>query len=259
MLILVTNDDGIHTPGIGVLAEKLAGIARVVVVAPDRERSAVGHSLTLHSPLRAEEIRPGFYAVDGTPTDCVNLGIHGLLSERPRLVVSGINRGGNLGDDITYSGTVAAAFEATLMGVPAFAVSLESGPFTAADFEIAALFSVTLAQEVLRRGLPPDTFLNVNVPAGNPRGVRLTRQGKRLYGDVVVENVDPRGRKYYWLGGGELGFQNVEGTDFHAVNEECISVTPLHLDLTNYRSFEDLTAWDLEKMGDFVPEKGGEG
>lgn len=259
MLILVTNDDGIHTPGIGVLAEKLAGIGRVVVVAPDRERSAVGHSLTLHSPLRAEEIRPDFYAVDGTPTDCVNLGIHGLFSERPQLVVSGINRGGNLGDDITYSGTVAAALESTLMGVPAFAVSLESGPFTATNFETAACFSVTLAEEVLRRGLPPDTFLNVNVPPGTPRGVRLTRQGKRLYGDVVVENIDPRGRKYYWLGGGELGFQNVEGTDFHAVHEEYVSVTPLHLDLTNYRSFEDLTAWDLDKIGNFSPKQEGEG
>jgi 5'-nucleotidase len=258
LLILVTNDDGIHTPGIGVLAEKLAEIGRVIVVAPDRERSAAGHSMTLHSPLRAEEIRPGFFAVDGTPTDCVNLGIHGLFPERPQLVVSGINRGGNLGDDITYSGTVAAALESTLMGVPAFAISLESGPFTAANFEIAARFAATLAEEVLRRGLPPDTFLNVNIPAGTPRGVRLTRQGKRMYGDVVVENVDPRGRKYYWLGGGELGFQNVEGTDFHAVHDQYISVTPLHIDLTNYRSFDELTAWSLEKIGNSLMKQGGE-
>lgn len=259
MLILVTNDDGIHTPGIGVLAEKLSEVGRVVVVAPDRERSAVGHSLTLHSPLRAEEIRPGFYAVDGTPTDCVNLGIHGLFPERPQLVVSGINRGGNLGDDITYSGTVAAALESTLMGVPAFAVSLDSGPFTASDFETAARFAVKLAGEVLQRGLPPDTFLNVNIPAGTPRGVRLTRQGKRLYGDVVVENIDPRGRKYYWLGGGELGFQNIEGTDFHAVHDHYISVTPLHIDLTNYRSFESLAAWNLEEMGNSLRKQGREG
>jgi 5'-nucleotidase len=258
LLILVTNDDGIHTPGIGVLAEKLAEIGRVIVVAPDRERSAAGHSMTLHSPLRAEEIRPGFFAVDGTPTDCVNLGIHGLFPERPKLVVSGINRGGNLGDDITYSGTVAAALESTLMGVPAFAISLESGPFTAANFEIAARFAAILAEEVLRRGLPSDTFLNVNIPTGTPRGVRLTRQGKRMYGDVVVENVDPRGRKYYWLGGGELGFQNVEGTDFHAVHDQYISVTPLHIDLTNYRSFDDLTAWSLEKMGNSLMKQGGE-
>jgi 5'-nucleotidase len=251
LLILVTNDDGIHSPGIGILADSLADIGRVVVVAPDRERSAVGHALTLHSPLRAEEIRPDVFAVDGTPTDCVNLGVHGLLADRPDLVVSGINRGGNLGDDITYSGTVAAAFESTLMGVPAFAVSLESGPFQPADFAISARFATTMAETILRRGLPSDTFLNVNVPAGTPRGVRLTRQGKRVYGDIVVENVDPRGRKYYWIGGGELGFQNVEGTDFHAVHAHCISVTPLHLDLTNYRSFDDLAAWDLEVMGNF--------
>jgi len=259
LLILVTNDDGIHTPGIGVLAETLAEIARVVVVAPDRERSAAGHSMTLHSPLRAEEIRPGFFAVDGTPTDCVNLGIHGLFPEKPQLVVSGINRGGNLGDDITYSGTVAAALESTLMGVPAFAVSLESGPFMAANFEISARFAATLAGEVLRRGLPADTFLNVNVPTGTPRGVRLTRQGKRLYGDVIIENVDPRGRKYYWLGGGELGFKNIEGTDFHAVHDQYISVTPLHIDLTNYRSFDDLSTWNLDEMGNSLPKQEGEG
>jgi len=259
LLILVTNDDGIHTPGIGVLAETLAEIARVVVVAPDRERSAAGHSMTLHSPLRAEEIRPGFFAVDGTPTDCVNLGIHGLFPEKPQLVVSGINRGGNLGDDITYSGTVAAALESTLMGVPAFAVSLESGPFMAANFEISAHFAATLAGEVLRRGLPGDTFLNVNVPTGTPRGVRLTRQGKRLYGDVIIENVDPRGRKYYWLGAGELGFKNIEGTDFHAVHDQYISVTPLHIDLTNYRSFDDLSAWNLDEMGNSLPKQEGEG
>lgn len=258
MLILVTNDDGIHTPGIGVLAEKLAEIGRVVVVAPDRERSAVGHSLTLHSPLRAEEIRPGFYAVDGTPTDCVNLGIHGLFPERPNLVVSGINQGGNLGDDISYSGTVAAALESTLMGVPAFAVSLESGPYKAENFEIAARFAASLAKVVSDHGLPSDTYLNVNVPQGNPRGVRLTRQGKRLYGDVVVENIDPRGRKYYWLGGGEIGFQNVEGTDFNALHERCISVTPLHLDLTNYRSFEDLASWNIEKIGYSLPSPDGD-
>lgn len=260
MLILVTNDDGIHSPGIIALSESLSRIGRVVVVAPDRERSAVGHSLTLHSPLRAEEIRPGVFAVDGTPTDCVNLGIHGLISERPDLVVSGINRGGNMGDDITYSGTVAAAMEATLMGVPAFAVSLEAGPFTAAHFTEAARISVALAATMQRRGLPSDTLLNVNVPPGRPRGVRLTRQGKRVYGDAVVEKVDPRGRKYYWIGSGELGFHDIEGTDVHAVHGGMVSITPLHLDLTNYRSFDDLATWELEALvahGDAVPGAGG--
>ncbi len=248
MLILVTNDDGILSPGIQVLAERLRTLGDVVVVAPDRERSAVGHSLTLHSPLRAEEIRPGYFAIDGTPTDCVNLGIHGLLESTPDLVVSGINRGGNLGDDITYSGTVAAAFEATLMGVPAFAVSLAADSFRKEDFVPAADFAVRMGRLVLDRCLPPDTFLNVNVPAGIPEGVRLTRQGKRVYGDVVVENVDPRGRKYYWIGGGDLGFKDIEGTDFNAIHERLISVTPLHLDLTNYRSFNQLAAWGLDEM-----------
>jgi len=249
VLILVTNDDGIYSPGLVALADRLARIANVVVVAPDRERSAAGHSLTLHSPLRAEEIRPGFFAVDGTPTDCVNLGVHGLLAERPSLVVSGINKGGNMGDDITYSGTVSAAMEATLMGVPAFAVSLAGGSFAAADFAVAAEFSLGLARRIFERSLPADTFLNVNVPPGNPAGVELTRQGKRNYSEVIVAKTDPRGRLYYWIGGGELGFENVLGTDFHAVHGGAISVTPLHLDLTNYRSFEMLASWRLDDLG----------
>jgi 5'-nucleotidase len=259
LLILVTNDDGIHSPGILALAESLSSVGRVVVVAPDRERSAVSHSLTLHSPLRAEELRPGYIAVDGTPTDCVNLGLHGLLPVRPDLVVSGINRGGNMGDDVTYSGTVSAAMEATLMGVPAFAVSLAGSSFKAADFAVAANFSRQLAQTVLQKRLPPDTFLNVNVPPGVPRQVELTRQGKRSFNEAVIEKIDPRGRKYYWIGGGELGFDNVPGTDFHAVHSGAISVTPLHLDLTNYRSFASLAAWNLGELGNFtVPAVDGE-
>jgi 5'-nucleotidase len=248
VLILVTNDDGIHSPGILTLAEALVTLGEVVVVAPDRERSAVGHSLTLYSPLRAEEIRTGFFAVDGTPTDCVNLGIHGLLSRRPDLVVSGINRGGNLGDDITYSGTVSAAMEATLMGVSAFSISLEGRSFQQEDFVEAGRCASYLASLVLQNGLPTDTFLNVNVPSGAPCGFRLTRQGKRRYGEVVIEKTDPRGRKYYWIGGGELGFQDVEGTDFHAVQAGFVSITPLHLDLTNYRSFDALSSWRLDKL-----------
>lgn len=248
MFALVTNDDGIHAPGLGSLVETLEKIARVVVVAPDRERSATGHSLTLHSPLRAEEIRPGWFSVDGTPTDCVNLGIHGLFRERPDIVVSGINRGGNMGDDITYSGTVAAAMEATLMGVPAFAISLAIDSADNIDYGPAARFAARLALNLASRRLPPDTFLNVNVPQcpGNRlRGVELTRQGKRIYGDLVIENIDPRGRKYYWIGAGDLDFKDLEGTDFHAVHRGCISITPLHLDLTNYRSFDELSSWDV--------------
>lgn len=243
----MTNDDGVLSPGLTVLAGALSELGRVVVVAPDRERSAIGHSLTLHAPLRAERLKENFFSVTGTPTDCVNLGIHGLLDHRPDLVVSGINRGGNLGDDITYSGTVAAAMEATLMDVPAFAVSLESTRFEASDFEAAGRFSAYLAGQVTDNGLPPDTFLNVNVPAGEVRGVMLTRQGKRKYTEGVAEKIDPRGKKYYWLGGGDLDFQDVEGTDFHAIVNHYISVTPLHLDLTNYRSFDALSSWDLDR------------
>lgn len=247
MFILATNDDGIHAPGLTTLVAALEKVAEVVVVAPDRERSASGHALTLHAPLRADEIRPGYYAVDGTPTDCVNLGIHGLFERRPDLVVSGINRGANMGDDITYSGTVSAAMEATLMGVPAFAVSLAcESPYP--DFSAAGEFAGRLARYVSARGLPPDTFLNVNVPelpAEQVKPVRVTRQGKRVYGDLVIENIDPRGRKYYWIGAGELGFRDLEGTDFHCVHRGHISITPLHMDLTNYRSLEEIGTWDL--------------
>jgi 5'-nucleotidase len=243
-LILVSNDDGVHSAGIAALADALRDLGEVIVVAPDRERSAVSHSLTLHRPLRVEELGPGRYAIDGTPTDCVNLGVNGILRRRPALVVSGINKGANLGDDVTYSGTVSAAMEGTLLGLPAFAVSLVSR--SEFRFEVAARFARRLAAWVLERGLPPDTLLNVNVPApldGQPvRGFALTRMGRRRYGDAIIEKVDPRGKKYYWIGGDELEFEDAEGTDFHAVSQGLISVTPIHLDLTNYKSFDALRA-----------------
>jgi len=243
-LILVSNDDGIHSAGIVALAEAVCDLGDVVVVAPDRERSAVSHSLTLHRPLRVEELGPARYAVDGTPTDCVNLAVNGILRRRPTLVVSGINKGANLGDDVTYSGTVSAAMEGTLLGIPSIAISL----IGRADFrfDVAASFACRLTRWVLERGLPPDTLLNVNVPEpvdGQPiRGFALTRMGRRRYGDAIVEKMDPRGKKYYWIGGEELQFEDAEGTDFHAVNQRLISVTPIHLDLTNYRSFDALRA-----------------
>jgi 5'-nucleotidase len=246
VLILITNDDGIHSLGLRVLARSLQTLGRVVVVAPDRERSAVSHALTLHAPLRATEQADDWWAVDGTPTDCVNLGIHGLLKATPDLVVAGINLGANLGDDLTYSGTVAAAMEATLMGVPAMAFSLAGDRFTEEDFLPAGRWAARLAQSVLDHGLPADTFLNVNVPSGEPRGFNLTRQGKRRYSDAVVQKLDPRGRTYYWIGAGELSFQNLEGTDVHAVQNGLVSVTPLHLDLTNYAAFERLRQWRVD-------------
>ena len=247
MLILLTNDDGIHSAGLQALADEMQTLGRVVVVAPDRERSAVGHALTLHAPLRAEEILTDRWAVSGTPTDAVSLGIHGLLKEKPALVVSGINKGANMGDDLTYSGTVAAAMEATLMGVPAVAISLASKEFSYDNFRSAAAVARQMAETVLEHGLPADTFINVNVPDSAPLGIRLTRQGKRVYGDAVVQNRDPRGRTYYWIGAGELSFQDLEGTDFHAVQNGYVSVTPLHLDLTNYAAMERLRQWRLEE------------
>lgn len=250
MLILVTNDDGVRSPGIRALAAALKDLGRVVVVAPDRNRSAVGHALTLERPLRAEEIKPDVFAVDGTPTDCINLGIHGLLQQAPDLVVSGINSGSNVGDDITYSGTVCAAMEASLMGLPAFAVSLDCRKFVPTDLTLAANFSRQIADHIIRDGLPPDTFLNVNVPAGGYRGVQLTRQGKRRYGDAVTVKQDPRGRQYYWIGGGDVGFENIPGSDCNALHEKLISVTPLHTNLTNDASFSALESWSLDSTLD---------
>ena len=245
MHILVTNDDGISAPGIKALAEALQEMAQVTVVAPDRERSATGHSLTLYSPLRVFELREGWYAVDGTPTDCVNMGIHSLLDTPPDIVVSGINHGGNMGDDITYSGTVAAAMEANLMGIPAVAVSLATFGHTL-NFPDAARSALGLVREVARNGLPPDTFINVNIPDLPFSDIKppvVTRQGKRSFIGKIVDKVDPRGRKYYWIGSEEPTFLDDDGTDFNAVGKGHISVTPLHLDLTNYRSMEEIRNW----------------
>ncbi len=246
MKILVTNDDGVHAPGITMLAEELRKLGSVAVVAPDRERSAVGHALTLHHPLRAMEIAPAVFAVDGTPTDCVNLGIHNLLTFKPDIVVSGINRGGNLGDDVTYSGTVSAAMEATLMGIPAFAVSLVTDRVDG-HYATAASFAGRLARLITEKGLPADTCLNVNVPDGPESEVLpslITCQGKRRYEGLIIDKIDPRGRKYYWIGNGEQNFLDVQGSDYSAVSRGHISITPLHLDLTNYASMEVLKQWN---------------
>lgn len=249
MLILVTNDDGVYSPGLRALADAMATLGDAVIVAPDRNRSAVGHALTLEQPLRAEEIEPGIFAVDGTPTDCVNLGIHGLMMQRPDLVVSGINSGSNMGDDITYSGTVSAAMEASLMGIPAIAVSLDAKTFSDVDLVTATEFVVELARQVIKKGLPPDTFLNVNVPTGGCRGVEITRQGKRRYGQAIIVNEDPRGRKYYWIGGSSVGFEDIPGTDCCAVSRGYISVTPLHTNLTSDSFCEGLKLWPFLHHG----------
>ena len=247
MKVLLTNDDGVHAPGLAALMKRIAEVAEVVVVAPDREQSAVGHALTLHHPLRAARVSENVYSVDGTPTDCVNLGIHSLLSFRPDLVISGVNRGGTVGDDVTYSGTVAAALEATLMGIPAIAVSLVTRG-EGEHYEVAAGCAARLAQTLFEKGLPPDTFLNVNVPDLSAEFLKvplITCQGKRSYEGTIVDKVDPRGRSYYWIGTADLSFQDIPGSDYHAVSRGHVSITPMHIDLTNYASIETLKGWPL--------------
>jgi 5'-nucleotidase len=234
-VILVTNDDGVHSPGVIALYRAMKDLGDTYIVAPDRERSAAGHSLTMHRPLKAEEIRERVFSINGTPTDCVTLGINKLLPEKPALVVSGINKGANLGDDITYSGTVSAAVEGTIFGVPSIAFSLIAGKHY--QFETAALFAVRLGAYVLRNSLPYDTLLNVNVPnvpKDEIRGVKLTKQGKRIYDGSIQETFDPRGEKHYWIGGGEPYWERGEDMDIEAVQANFISLTPIHLDLTNY-------------------------
>jgi 5'/3'-nucleotidase len=242
--ILLTNDDGIGAGGLCRLADELASVGRVAVIAPDREQSASSHALTLHRPLRVNRHEENVFSVDGTPTDCVNLGILNLLPERPGLVVSGINRGMNLGDDITYSGTVAAAFEGTLLGIPSFAVSQQAGREDP-DFSQAARFAASLAVRILERPLPSGTLLNVNVPRGTARGVRPTRQGRRTYHQGVVERTDPSGRQYYWLGGIPPRWDEDPESDFAAIRDGFISLTPLHLDLTHYALLKEMGRWEL--------------
>jgi 5'-nucleotidase len=253
--ILVTNDDGIGVPGLTVLAWALATLGRVVIVAPDKDMSASSHALTLKHPLRVRRHAEDVYSVDGTPTDCVNLGIFNLLEKKVDLVVSGINRGYNLGDDITYSGTVAAAFEGTLLGYPSFAVSRAAPPSASPDppwlpdpeesYKAAASFAADLARRVLDHGMPGDTLLNVNVPLPPLRGVSCTRLGRRIYKEGVIERVDPSGRQYYWIGGTPPEWIEDPRSDYAAVSAGCVSVTPLHLDLTNDRVLDTVAAWNL--------------
>jgi 5'-nucleotidase len=236
MIILVSNDDGIHAEGLIALEKSVEPLGEVYTVAPEREQTSMSHALTLHRPLRVREVGPRRLAIDGTPTDCVKLALTGLLPVRPHLVISGINKGPNLGDDIIYSGTVSAALEAALLGIPAIAVSLVT--FENLKFAAAAEFAATLVQRIKEHGMPPEMLLNVNVPAvprENIKGWRFTRQGKRHYSENIVERVDPRGKKYYWIGGDDLGFDQDDGTDCMAVHEGYVSVTPLQVDMTNYK------------------------
>ena len=250
MRFLLTNDDGIFSEGLKALHDALTPMGEVWVFAPDRERSAVSHSLTLDRPLRAEEIRPRWCAVSGTPTDCVNVGaMHFMKSFPPDVVVSGINIGLNVGDDVTYSGTVSAAFEASILGLPGFAFSQEMGRDV--DLTVSSSACARILAFFHDRGLVrPTGIYNVNIPAGRFGRPVFTRLGKRHYQESIVEKIDPRGKKYYWIGGEPVPGRPDKGTDFEALHRSCISITPLHLDLTEYPVLQDLRALqgDLESI-----------
>jgi 5'-nucleotidase len=245
--ILVSNDDGHFSEGLRALVEAVSPLGEVWVVAPDREQSAASHAISLHRPLRLSEVRERWYAVDGTPSDCAYLAINHLLKDnRPRIMVSGINHGANLADDVTYSGTVAAAMESAMLGVPSIAFSLVSRP--PFDLGPAARFAHGLVKAALGRPLAPRMLLNVNVPGGvEPEGYEVTRLGRHSYGYDVVENVDPRGRKYYWIGGTSYEHEDIPGSDCNAVHRHRrISVTPINLDLTDTPRLADVRGWQLE-------------
>ena len=239
--ILITNDDGIHSPGLRSLANSLRKLGKVTIVSPDREMSSISHAISLHRPLRIEELGDGYFKVDGTPADCVYLGAIKILEKKPALVASGINKGPNMGEDVVYSGTVAAALEATILNIPAFSISLAS--FEEFVFAPAASFAYFLAKKIIEEGLPTATFLNVNIPPGKIKGVKITSQGRRYYREKVEEQIDPRGRKSYWIGGESSNLRRQPGSDIEAINEGNISITPLQLDFTNYGALNSIGCW----------------
>ncbi|MGB2803335.1 MAG: 5'/3'-nucleotidase SurE [Candidatus Zixiibacteriota bacterium] len=244
MIVLLTNDDGVNAKGLLVLKKELSRVGQVWAVAPDREQSATSHSLTLQHPLRINKIGERFYSIDGTPTDAVMLAVHAILKRRPDILISGINHGPNMGDDVSYSGTVAAAMEGTILNIPSIAVSNVN--WDARYFESAARFVRKLAKFVLENGLPQYTFLNVNVPdrRQTAKGYKITRLGKRVYSDVVIEKIDPRGRNYYWIGEQTpIWEKKADDTDFAAIKKGYISITPLHLDATDYKAMEEIKSW----------------
>ena len=246
--ILVTNDDGFDAPGIAALVAAVVPMGDVVVAAPDSEQSASSHSLTLQRPLRVLRSEEDRYRIDGTPTDCVHLAIPRLTRDRlPDLVLSGINRGLNVGDDVTYSGTVAAALEGALMHVPSLAVSTAIDERGEADYTVAARVAAQLAAELLQRNLERGVLLNVNVPPGEPRGVRITRQGTRSYRATALERLDPSGRPYYWIAGAETTPTGEPDGDHAAIRDGYVSVTPLHPNLTHEPSLSELARWELER------------
>jgi 5'-nucleotidase len=255
-LIMITNDDGIDSPGLHALRDAMSGLGRAVVVAPERDNSAVSHALTMSRPLRIRQRGDDVFTLDGTPTDCVVIGLGKLLPARPDLLVSGINPGPNLGDDISYSGTVSAAIEGTMYGIPSMAFSLDGEP--PYEYSLAMRVAVVLAGRILTDRLPENTLLNVNIPKGQDcRGMAITRQGRRLWENSIQETFDPWGRRHYWIGGGTPLRDHGEDTDVAALHQGFVSVTPIHLDLTNHDGLDLLRrSWDLERM---LSDVGGKG
>jgi len=251
--ILVSNDDGIDAPGIAALVRELQKIGNVTVVAPDRQQSAVGHAITMNYPLRVKKFQKNGrffgYAVEGTPADAVKLAVRALLPKKPELIVSGINHGSNTAISVIYSGTVSAATEGTILGIPSIAVSLTT--FGPVDFSYAARFSRKLAQMVIRNGLPKGTLLNVNIPPLRPgeiRGVLVTRQGKSTWDDTFDARRDPANKEYYWLTGALREADTESNVDQWAVSNKYISVTPIQYDLTDYRMMDTMNVWGVEKL-----------
>ena len=246
--ILVTNDDGIDAPGIRVLEKALQPLGEIWVVAPEKPQNAVGRCMTLHKPLRLREEKKGWYAVNGTPADCVTLTLaHLLKNSPPKLVVSGINNGWNLGDDVTNSGTVSGALEGMLYGIPAMAVSLDAT--MKSRWGLAGDVAASIAKQILMYGLPLGTILNVNVPGCSTEellGVQITSLSQRRYHNPVVEKVDPRGNRYFWIAGERVSWSRQSPSDYEAVSNNLVSITPLHLDLTDYSAFTKLKSWEQD-------------
>ncbi len=241
MFILLTNDDGYFTPGLKALTRAVEKVADIAVIAPESEKSAISHSISLHDPIRIKEIAANRYLVKGTPTDCVYLGINYILNKKPDLVIAGINPGANMGDDITYSGTVCAAMEGCLLGVPSFAISLAKS--SKMDFDSTAQFALKVINYILKSGLPKNTFLNINVPAEvDPLETKVvyTSMGRRKYGGEIIRRVDPRGNQYYWIGGDENGYIPIKESDCLMLHNKFVSITPLKIDLTDYKFLEEM-------------------
>src|SRR6266481_1752477 len=250
-VVVLTNDDGVHAPGLAALERALAELGDVYVLAPEREQSACGHALTLHRPLRPHQLGERRFAVNGTPSDCVNLAVLGFLPAPPVLVVSGINHGANLGDDVTYSGTVSAAMEGTILGVPSMAVSQEGQEHF--YFDAGARYAVRIARLILKESLPDETLVNLNIPNRAFRsitGVRVTCLSRRRFDNPIIEKVDPHGRTYYWIAGTRVSWSRSKDADHEALEQGAVSLTPIHLDTTNYVVLDRFRKWETVRRPD---------